>query len=314
MNIHSAYSLEAERMSNHQTILITGATAGIGRHAAIYLAGKGHRVIATGRSRDALDRLRAEHSDLALDAVRLDVTDPASIELAVREVERITGGRGIDAVVNNAGYGQAGPLAELDEAILRAQFETNVFGLMRVTRAFLPQLLARRSGRVVNISSIGGRVTFPLFGAYHASKYAVEAISDALRNELRPFGVQVALIEPGPIRSEFGDRAVATAQSAVNAESRYARLIVKADQLKALSERMVVGPEATSRALERALTARRPRARYVVPFSSWLMLLGLRLLPTFVVDAIMRRMVGLTPRALGLGRPAPLVAAGETGR
>lgn len=299
-------------MSSKQTILITGATAGIGRHAAIHLAGKGHRVIATGRSRDALERLRAEHP--ALECVRLDVTDAASIDLAVREVARITDGRGIDGLVNNAGYGQAGPLAELDEGVLRAQFETNFFGLMRVTRAFLPQLLARGSGRVVNISSIGGRITFPLFGAYHASKYAVEALSDALRNELRPFGIQVALIEPGPIRSEFGDRAVATAQTAVGADSRYARLIAKADELKTLSDRMVAGPEATSHAIERALTARRARARYVVPFSSRLMLLALRLLPTPIVDAIMRRAVGLTPRALGLGGRPRLVAAGETGR
>jgi short-subunit dehydrogenase len=301
-------------MSKPHTILITGATAGIGRHAALYLAGKGHRVIATGRSEDALARLRTENGHLHLEAVRLDVTDAASIEAAVREVARLTDGRGIDALVNNAGYGQAGPLAELDEATLRAQFETNVFGLMNVTRAFLPQLIARGGGRVVNVSSIGGRVTFPMFGAYHASKYAVEAISDALRNELRPFGVHVVLIEPGPIRSEFGDRAFATAQRAIGAESRYAPLAAKADELKTLSDRQAVGPEATSRALERAVTAHRPRARYVVPFSSWLMLAALRLLPTRASDAIMRRMMGLTPRGLGLARRPSLLAAGPTER
>ena len=109
--------------------------------------------------------------------------------------------------VNNAGYGQGGPLLEVSEATLRAQFDTNVFGAMAVTRAFVREMLARGRGWIVNVSSIGGRVTFPFFGAYHGSKYALEAMSDALRAELHPFGVHVAVVEPGPIRSQFSERA-----------------------------------------------------------------------------------------------------------
>jgi short-subunit dehydrogenase len=136
----------------------------------------------------------------------LDVTSATS--LAVATLERRTKGYGIDVLVNNAGYGLVGPLETIDDADLRAQFDTNVFGLMAVTRAFLPAMRDRRAGRIINVSSVGGRMTFPLMGAYHASKYALEALSDALRLELLPMGVHVSLIEPGPIRTEFNDRAM----------------------------------------------------------------------------------------------------------
>src|SRR5688572_2228340 len=162
-------------MSNTSlTILVTGSTSGIGKHAALHLARRGHTVIATGRNEGALAKLAGEAPGLSLSTVRLDVTDARSIAEAAKEVDRLTGGRGVDVLVNNAGYGLAAPVVELRDEDVRAQFETNVFGLIAVTRAFVPAMIARKRGRVINIGSIGGRITFPMFGAYHATKYAVE--------------------------------------------------------------------------------------------------------------------------------------------
>jgi NAD(P)-dependent dehydrogenase (short-subunit alcohol dehydrogenase family) len=280
-------------MDASQTILITGATAGIGRHTAIHFARAGRRVIATGRNREALARLQADAA-APLDVVRLDVTDPASIAEAAAEVTRITDGHGVDVLINNAGYGLAAPLAEVTDEDLRAQFETNVFGLMAVTRAFLPAMRARGKGRIINVSSVGGRMTFPLFGAYHASKYAVEALSDALRLELAPFGIDVVVIEPGPIRTEFAERAVATVEKYRSDASPYAPIYARTDEIKRLADGRSVGPEHITRVMARAIDARRPSARYVAPFSSRLMLALFLRLPTRWLDGILRRVLGLT--------------------
>lgn len=288
-------------MPHARTILITGATTGIGRHAALHLARAGHHVIATGRRQHVLDSLLEEARGLRLDVVRLDVTDAASIEAAVVEVDRVTNGRGIDGLVNNAGYGQAGPIEELSDAQLRAQFDTNVFGAMAVTRAFLPKMRARGWGRIVNVSSIGGRITFPLLGAYHASKYALEALSDALRCELRPFGVEVVLVEPGPIQSEFSDRAFDSVPPAGEA-SPYLAAYAKAEALKKRSDSQAAPPIVVSRAIERALVSRRPRARYVVPFVGRLLIALFKLLPTRWVDGLLAAFTGLTRKNL---LPAP---------
>jgi len=147
----------------------TGATAGIGRMTALHLAKRGHRVIATGRKSAELAKLKTEAGDLPLDTLQLDVTSAASIASAVQAIDALTAGRGIDLLVNNAGFGVLGPTSEIDDADVRAQFETNVFGLMSVTRAFLPQMRARRSGRIINISSVGGRITLPYFGVYNST-------------------------------------------------------------------------------------------------------------------------------------------------
>src|ERR1700733_9145953 len=168
-------------------ILITGATAGIGRHAALHLAHAGHRVIATGRRKDALAALAKEAKGTKLETMELDVTVASSIEAAKAEVDKRTDGYGLDVLVNNAGYGLMGPLEEISDADLRAQYDTNVFGLVAMTRAFLPQMRLRGSGRIVNVSSMGGRMTFPFMGAYNSTKYAIESMSDALRMELAPF-------------------------------------------------------------------------------------------------------------------------------
>jgi short-subunit dehydrogenase len=205
------------------------------------------------------------------------------------------------ALVNNAGYGLAGPLEEVSDADLRAQFDTNFFGLMAVTRAFLPRMRARGAGRIVNVSSSGGRVSIPMVGAYHASKFAVEALSDALRMELAHVGIRVVLIEPGPIKSEFGTRLVAEVDKYRKPDSPYAPIYGRIDAMKARADAMAADPDCVTRAIEKAITRRRPRARYIMPFSTKLGVWLTAFIPTFVLDAVMKRVIGLAhlapPRA-----------------
>jgi len=282
------------------TVLITGATAGIGRHAALHLARCGHRVIATGRNRDALAALAAEARDI--EVLRLDVTDPQSIAEAVMEVDRLTGNTGLDVLVNNAGYAGAGPLAEVSDADLRAQFETNVFGLMAVTRAFLPRMMDRQAGRVLNVSSVSGRVPAPLLGPYHASKHALVALSDSLRMELRPFGVHVVLIEPGTIATDFQRRTRSELDRSRVVSSRYAGVYRRTGELLDGFARSAAGPEHVSQIIEQAIEADRPAARYVTPARFWALIAAMNVVPTRWLDAVMCRGAGLTRAALGLDR------------
>ena len=282
-----------------KTILITGATAGIGRHAALALVAEGHHVIATGRRGDALEALRkAADGPGKLDVLRLDVTDEAETRAVAEEALALTEGRGIDVLVNNAGYGQMGPASEVTDAELRKQYDTNVFGLMNVTRAFLPQLRAKGEARIVNVGSIGGRVTFPLMGVYNSTKYAVESLSDALRNELAPFGIRVSLVEPGPIRTEFNERAFDSLDLEKMAGSPYAPITDQAVRFKADFDKFGVSPAVTTKAIAHAALAKRPRIRYVVPFSSSVMLTVIAMVPTSILDFAMRTLAGLTRKNL----------------
>ena len=280
-----------------QRILITGATAGIGKHSTLELLRRGHHVIATGRRPAALAALASEATAAGLAThlmtVVLDVDSAASLDAAVAAVEAHTAGAGLDVLVNNAGYATAGPLIELDDATVRAQFETNVFGLLRVTRAFGRTMIAAGRGRIVNIGSVSGRIPAPMLGAYHASKYALEAISDALRMELRPFGIDVVIIEPGTIRTEFASRVIAEADAARPAGSRYSAVYARQAELAARFDRLASGPAPVTRALIRAVEARRPRARVVAPRRFVLMIGLVKLLPVCWVDWLMRRIAGL---------------------
>ncbi len=290
-------------MTASKIILITGATAGIGRATALRLARAGHRVFATGRRAHALDALAKEAAGTKLETLVLDVTKPESIAAAKAEIDRRTDGYGVDALVNNAGFGKVGPLEEVTDESLRAQYETNVFGLMAMTRAFVPQMRERRSGRVVNVSSVGGKVTFPMMGAYNSTKYAVESLSDALRVELRPFGVKVVVIEPGSIATEFSEVAMGTLTE-TNA-SPYASAIADADAMRAKFDDTAVGPEHIARAIETAVTSRSPSARYVRPWRTYMLLAMFSWLPTSWMDAILAQMSGLTAKKLALQlRPA----------
>lgn len=277
-------------------ILVTGATAGIGRHAALELAKRGHHVFAAGRRKDALAALKKEAGKLRLDTIVLDVNDAESIASAKSEIESKTDGHGIDALVNNAGWGLVGPLEEISDAELREQFETNVFGLMSVTRAFVPKMRERGFGRVVNLSSIGGRVTFPMMGAYHATKYAVEALSNALRMELAAFGVSVSLIEPGAIRTEFSDVAMKAVSRYEN--GTYGAIVKKADEMNDRFMATAVGPEHTSKAIVKAIESKRPSARYVAPRRASIVFALFALIPTRWMDGLLRSVMRLDRRYL----------------
>ena len=283
-----------------QTILLTGASSGIGRATALAFAEAGHHVIAAARRLAALRELEAAAPPGTITPLQLDLDDAASIATAVAEVDRITNGRGVDALVNNAGFATAGALAELSDRDLRAQFETNVFGLMTLTRAVLPAMLERGEGRIINVSSVSGRIPAPVLGAYHASKYALEALSDALRMELAPFGVQVVVVEPGTIKTEFASRALSEATRARGTHSRYAAIYDRTAEIEAKFDRMAGTPAPVVRAIQRAVLARRPSARYVAPRRFAALIALVRIVPTRWMDFVMSRMFGLTRRQLAV--------------
>lgn len=290
-----------------QSILITGATSGIGRDAALRLARAGHLVLAGGRRPDALAALAREARG-RLEPVTLDVTDPASVEAARALAERRTGGRGLDVLVNNAGYALPGPLEALAERDLRQLFDTNVFGLLAVTRAFVPAMRERGQGRVVNVGSIMGRVAMPLLGAYNATKHAVAAMTDTLRMELAPFGITVILVEPGAVRTGFAAQALAGLAPYRDPASPYATALAGTDAAWSRVYHLAPGPASAGRAIVRAATSARPAARYVVPARNRLVVAALVALPTSAADATKRRIMGLPPlrgRADGTGRPSP---------
>jgi NAD(P)-dependent dehydrogenase (short-subunit alcohol dehydrogenase family) len=286
-------------MAAARSILITGATSGIGRDAALRLARDGHLVLAGGRRTDALAELArsaARARGGRLEPLVLDVTDPASVEAARDQVRRRTGGRGLDVLVNNAGFALPGPLEALAERDLRELFDTNVFGLLAMTRAFVPEMRERGSGRVVNVGSIMGRVTMPLLGAYNASKHAVAALTDALRMELQPFGITVVLVEPGAVRTPFAARALERLAPYRDPASPYAAALSGTDAAWARAYRFAPGPAVAGRAVRRAATSPRPARRYVVPARNRLLLAALAALPTGAADATKRRVMGWPPR------------------
>lgn len=276
----------------NQTILITGATAGLGRGLALALAKRGHHVIATGRRQDLLTSLKKE-AEGHLDVLPLDVTKKTSIDSARSAIAELTRGRGIDVLVNNAGFGILAPFELTTDEELRGMFETNVFGLAAVTRAFLPEMRQRGKGRIVNVSSVGGRLTLPFFGAYNGTKYAVESMSDAMRVELKAFGIDVVLIEPGAVNTEFNTVAFASDALTADAGSPYASALVKLEQMRATVEKTAAKPEQVVRGMVHAIETRSPRARYVLPGYNSFGIFFKTILPTSLWDAILGAMTGL---------------------
>src|SRR5271169_2028724 len=191
---------------------ITGASTGFGRLLAEETLRAGHKVVATARKPEQIANLGHHYSERCL-VLPLDVTDPAQVDSAVEQTVARFGG--VDVVVNNAGYGVAGAIEEVSEGEFMPMFETNVFGLLRVTRAFLPQLRKQRSGHILNLSSIGGVVASPGMGYYNATKFAVEGLSEALAGELAPLGIKVTIVEPGPFRTDFLGRSVVVAKTRI---------------------------------------------------------------------------------------------------
>jgi NAD(P)-dependent dehydrogenase (short-subunit alcohol dehydrogenase family) len=277
----------SSQSSPSTAVLITGCSSGIGRATAQRLARRGHTVYASARRPESIADL--ERSGCRL--LALDVTDEASMADAVRAVEAEHGAVG--ALVNNAGYSQSGAVESVPLDVVRRQFETNVFGLVRMCQLVLPAMRAQRAGRIVNVSSMGANFTFPGGGFYHATKYAVEAISDALRFEVKGFGVRVAIVQPGLIRTNFGE-AAATAVGDAEAEGPYGgfnALVAKATQdvyTKGAARHLGGPPQAVAKAIERAITAKSPRIRYRVTPSARV-LIGQRALMT---DGMWDRFVG----------------------
>jgi NAD(P)-dependent dehydrogenase (short-subunit alcohol dehydrogenase family) len=264
-------------------ILITGCSSGIGRATARHLARQGHTVYASARRLESIAALEADGCRL----VTCDVTDEASMQAAVAAVQDEHGAVG--ALVNNAGYSQSGAIETVPMDAVRRQFETNVFGLARMCQLVLPAMRARRAGRIVNVSSMGGELTFPGAGFYHATKYAVEAISDALRFEVKGFGVEVVVIQPGLIRTGFA-AAATTALAAADREGPYAAFNAAVGEAtrrvyeRGLAARLGGGPEVVAKAIEEAITAPSPRARYRVTPSAHVLIGQRALLPDRLWD------------------------------
>jgi NAD(P)-dependent dehydrogenase (short-subunit alcohol dehydrogenase family) len=245
-------------------------------------------VYASARRTEAISDL----AERGCKTLALDVTDEESMRAAVAAVTDAEGAVG--ALVNNAGYSQSGAIETLPLDRLRAQFETNVFGLVRMCQLVLPGMRRQGAGRIVNVSSMGGRLTFPGGGAYHATKHAVEALSDALRFEVRGFGVQVVVIEPGLIKTRFGETAAGSIDAATaEGDDPYGEFnatvgTATAEVYTGPLARLGGGPETVARAIERAIGSRRPKTRYKVTPSARLALAQRRLLTDRAWDAVMR--------------------------
>jgi NAD(P)-dependent dehydrogenase (short-subunit alcohol dehydrogenase family) len=261
-------------MAISKAVLITGCSTGIGRATALRLAKAGHTVYASARKVATMQDLASAGCKL----LELDVCDEASIKAAVAKVEAEQGTIGV--LINNAGYGSEGPIEEVPMAEVRRQFETNVFGLTTLTKLVLPGMRKQGWGKIVNLSSMGGRMTLPGGGFYHATKYAVEAISDALRFEVQGFGIDVIIIEPGPIKTEFGDTAIARVAALGGPESPYKEfLTVLQRQIRDADEgpmgRLAADADAVAKVIETAITTSRPKTRYVITVAAHVMM-GLR--------------------------------------
>jgi NADP-dependent 3-hydroxy acid dehydrogenase YdfG len=286
-------------MAKQLSVLVTGASSGIGRATAVEFARRGHTVFASARREGVLADLAAAVPGIR--AVGLDVTDPASIDRAWAKILADTGGAGVDVLVNNAGFALAGPVEALTGDDVRRQFDTNVFGLLAVTRAVLPSMRARGSGRIVNLSSVVGRTTFPAMGVYGATKYAVEALSDALRQEVSGLGVQVVIIEPGFVATGIGESADAVGGSSVGGGSvggsdqvsaAYADLVAAGSRYAAAQVAKGTKPERVAAVIADAATRPNPRDRYAVPASARVVITLFTGLPGRLADWAKRRAIG----------------------
>lgn len=257
-----------------KTVLITGASGGIGRALVARFTAAGWKVIAGDRSGDGLT---------------LDVTDEASVRAARQAVGAP------DVLINNAGIGLLGPIAELPDELIARQFDVNVRGVARMVRAFAPAMCARRAGRIINVSSLAGVTSLPWFGAYAASKHAVEAVSDAMRLELAPFNVKVSIVEPSIVGTGFVDAAIESLERAAPSSAWEAELRATVARRSAFLP-VTVTPERVADAVFHAATSRFPRARYRVGWLASLLIRAQALLPTFVTDALLRAMVGFGSR------------------
>ena len=265
-----------------QTVLITGSSTGIGRAAAQHFAAQGWNVAATMRTPEKQTVLAAGPRMIL---PRLDVTDPASIAAAITETRERFGA--IDALVNNAGYGLVGPFEASTPAQIERQFATNVFGLMNVVREILPYFRERRGGVIINVASMGGRITFPLYSLYHGTKWAVEGFSESLQYEVAPFGIRVKIVEPGPIKTDFYDRSMEVMTKP--GLTAYDGFVAKAmpNMQKAGAE--APGPDLVARVIYTAASDGSSTMRY--PANSAAILTARKLLPDAMFFGVVRSAV-----------------------
>ena len=269
-----------------KVVLITGCSTGIGCHLAQRLAQVGYTVVATARKVETLDNLTVALK-LQLDVTQTDSVNQA-IALTLQQFGRI------DVLINNAGYTMLGALEEVSEEQTQRVFDVNVFGALRLIRAVVPHMREQRSGRIINISSIAGKLSTPVNGTYSATKFALEALSDALQMELAPFGIQVVLVEPGAIKTRFDDTAQTLARNILlNSASPYRSLYKQSDQFAASMRKDEPGPNMVSAVIERAIKADRPKARYLaaIPLSGKLVIH----LRDFVWGSVLKQMFKINP-------------------
>lgn len=297
------------------TILITGASAGIGAALAQTLAQQvpGVRLVLAARRLELLQAIahRCEQAGAEVLVVPTDITQPDQVQALVAKTlyrfERV------DALVNNAGYGQMGPVELIPPDAVQQQFATNFFGPLTLIQQLIPVMRDQGGGRIVNISSIGGRLAFPMGGFYSASKFALEGISDALRRELQPFNIQVSLVEPGPVATEFFTVAAQEAAKVIDQPQNtpYRAAFAALEQLEQRLNRQLWSAERVARVVWRALGDRHPRARYTAATGGDILLfLMIRLMPTWGVDRFWQKFYGIDRVAQDWRNQAPPRAEG----
>ncbi|MET7338948.1 oxidoreductase [Nonomuraea sp. NPDC005650] len=275
-----------------KTAIVTGASSGIGEATALKLLALGHTVYGAARRTDRLQKL----APTGIRPLAMDVTDEESMHAGIKHVIAETGR--IDVLVNNAGYGSYGALEDVPIDEGRRQFEVNVFGAIRLAQLVLPSMRAQRSGTIVNITSMGGKLHTPLGGWYHGTKFALEALSDCLRLEAKPFGIDVVVIEPGGIATEWGGIAADHVEntSGHGPYAAQANAVVKALRSEANARRSSP-PSVIADAIEKAVTARRPKTRYAVGFGARPLMAARAILPDRAFDALISGVIGLPTRA-----------------
>ncbi|WP_088825542.1 MULTISPECIES: oxidoreductase [Listeria] len=267
-----------------QVILITGATSGIGYQTAKFLAEQGHRVYGAGRRIEKMDSLK----NIGVTSIQLDVTNEESMNKAIQSIIEQEGK--IDVLVNNAGYGSYGAVEDVTIEEAKKQFEVNLFGLARLTQLVLPHMRAQNYGRIINTSSMGGRLTSFMGAWYHATKYALEGFSDALRMEVKQFGIDVVLIEPGGIKTDWGFIAADHLEKSAQ-EGAYAAIAKKTAQgmRKQYSGNLMSNPLIISKAISKAINSKRPRTRYLIGFGAKPLVFLHAILPDRAFDFLMMR-------------------------
>jgi short-subunit dehydrogenase len=252
-----------------KTVLVTGASAGIGKATAIYLAQNGYQVYGAARRIEKMQELKA----YGIKPIALDITKDESVEESITQILKEAGS--IDILVNNAGFGLEGAIEDIPMEEARYQLEVNVFGAMRLAQLVLPKMRENKYGKIVNISSVGGKIAFPLGGWYHASKFALEALSDSMRNEVREFGIDVIVVEPGATQSEWGNVATDILLK-VSGHTAYKDLAAKTHNVFTRLSKDVVEPIVIAKLVRKGIEAKRPKTRYTTSQMASSLLLFLR--------------------------------------